>query len=470
MTYEDFDALFLSRRPVDLSGNSLLFTFTYRRRCYAVVDVTKGGEEGAVVCRPLRFSPAAGSWVDAGRVAPHEADVMMYRLLRRAQAAPGKYELEGEHYRVTDGGKPGSCRVRVCLPRTVGVSDRRSAAIRFCFFVMMAVIYQWLYVWQTDMKWVRAAFPAIPKYPLTVLFVCTSLFLSVGLYLLFRNDRSFYDAVMLIICPPNVFSVIGAAIRIPAVRLILPALFAVTFLFFALPFPLLGDRSALHPDKEDVVTALRLAAAMSILLTSVLLPLSDSLGFVPQQPYSEAESREISEAQAEFSALSERLRDGNWDKLTTDEKLEALQAVVDYEAIVTLGVQPPTVVARDILRSNVEGTYSHADDRITVDRSVLARESSERAVNTVLHEVRHAWQHAMADLYEQVKEIADKDVVRLSVMRDAHDYGYEFDHYQTSETGGFDAYYHQKVEEDSRVFADERIRDLYRYLIMPLMK
>lgn len=470
MTYEDFDALFLPGRPVDLSGGSLICTFTYRRRCYAVVDMTKDSGKGAVVCRPLRFSPAAGSWLDAGRVAPHEADVMMYRLLRRAKAAPGKYALEGEHYRVTDGDKPGSCRVRVCRPRTVGVSDKRSAAIRFCFFAMLTILYLWLYVEQTDMKWVRTVFPAVPQYPMTVLFFVTSLTASAGLYLLLRNDRSFLDAALLIVCPPNVYSVIGAVIRVPAVRFILPALFAVTFLFFALPYPLLDDRFTLHPDKEDVVTALRLAAAMSILLTSVLLPLSDVLGMTPEAPYSETEAREISEVQKEFAAVSERLRDGNWDGLTTGEKLEALQAVVDYEAVVTLGVQPPTVVARDILRGNVEGTYVHADNKITVDISVLARDSSERAVDTVLHEVRHAWQHAMADLYEELMQIADEDAARISVMRDAHDYGYEFAHYQTSESSGFYAYYHQKVEEDSRKFADERIRDFYRYLIMPQMK
>lgn len=470
MTYEDFDALLSSRQPVDLTGDSLICTFSYRRRCYAIVDVTKDGDKGSTVCRPLRFSPAAGSWVDAGHPAPHEADVTAARLLRRARTAPDKYELFGEHYRVTDGDRPGSCRVKVCRPLTVGVSDKRSAAIRFCFFAMLTILYLWLYARQTDMKWVRAVFPSVPEYPLALLFFVLSLSASVGLYLLLRKDRNYLDSALLIICPPNVFSVIGAAIRMPAVRFILPALFVVTFVFFALPYPFMNDRFTFSISTDDVVTALRLAAAMSILLTSVLLPLSGVLGMVPEPPYTETENRQISEVKAAFSAVSDRLRDGSWDSLTEEEKLETLQAVVNYEAVVTLGIQPPTVITKDIARDTVEGSYSHVNDTITVDASVLEMDSSEQAVDTVLHELRHAWQYAMADLYEQMEEVLGEDAVRISVMRDAHDYGYEFAHYKTSETSSFYAYYHQKVETDSREFADERIREFYRYLIMPQMR
>ena len=78
-----------------------------------------------------------------------------------------------------------------------------------------------------------------------------------------------------------------------------------------------------------------------------------------------------------------------------------------------------------------------------VNKLDISNADYAEVMNTMVHEMRHAYQHAVVDSPDKF------DVAQSTVDSWAAD----FDDYKTPDSDGFKAYYSQPVEADARSFA-----------------
>lgn len=146
------------------------------------------------------------------------------------------------------------------------------------------------------------------------------------------------------------------------------------------------------------------------------------------------------------------LNEDNWTKLSTQEKLDLLQLVANYECAV-LGVYHDVRVQSGITsKDTVMGTYSASKHVITININHLKNDPPLEAVKTIAHECHHAYAWCLTHMLSDT----DNQYKNLDLFADAWQYSEELTHYHD---GGdtheeFEDYYYQAVEEDAREFAE----------------
>lgn len=144
-----------------------------------------------------------------------------------------------------------------------------------------------------------------------------------------------------------------------------------------------------------------------------------------------------------------------WRSLDLDERLEILRVASEIESI-TLGI--PLVRVRAIsMEENTMGGYDHASRTVMLSLEYLAFDPSEELLNTICHEVRHAYQHYLVELYQSLKEQEQN----LALFHEISDYAYEFDNYISGSGETIEAYFEQKCEVDSSAYADRIVMNYY---------
>ena len=79
-------------------------------------------------------------------------------------------------------------------------------------------------------------------------------------------------------------------------------------------------------------------------------------------------------------------------------------------------------------------------------------DDSTEAVDTLCHEVRHAYQHDSVDAFLSL----DKEYQQLVIFDDMRAFYENLEDYQSAMRDGFEEYENQTVEADSRKYAEER--------------
>ncbi len=159
-----------------------------------------------------------------------------------------------------------------------------------------------------------------------------------------------------------------------------------------------------------------------------------------------------------------KIEEGIWLTLDESDKLAVLQSICDYESTVTLGCGVLKIGTEDVEQDNLHGYYRHCDREIIFNRSHLLASKAEDVIVTLMHELRHAWQATVADMYISVKGSLDAAYLNLSIYRQAETFHYEMTHYTDHEVN-FDLYYAQEIEKDSREWADRMLYQKYFSLI-----
>lgn len=143
------------------------------------------------------------------------------------------------------------------------------------------------------------------------------------------------------------------------------------------------------------------------------------------------------------------LQPGNWEQMTPAERLDALAQVENFVSEVTL--RPPCRVVSEAM----DGMHGyHQGGKIALNEDLLKDSSPEgmrQALETLLHEGRHAYQHWNTDVI-QVEPSGEL----VNSWKLNWDMGYE-----NGDSGLFDfqnmglkRYLTQPVEVDARVFAE----------------
>lgn len=140
------------------------------------------------------------------------------------------------------------------------------------------------------------------------------------------------------------------------------------------------------------------------------------------------------------------LAEDRWESLSLQQKLGVMQVIINVESSY-LGIPIELSASCMNLDENVLSAYASSRQTVLFDSNTLSNGSSYESLNCALHEVRHAYQHTLVDVYNEV----DPAYQNLLVFRGVGEVAEEFQNYQDS---GLE-YYTQVSEQDARLYAQE---------------
>lgn len=144
--------------------------------------------------------------------------------------------------------------------------------------------------------------------------------------------------------------------------------------------------------------------------------------------------------------------DEKWDKLSTSEKIDALQMIVETERVY-LGLTYNITVMAISTNRNIYGCYSPTTSTIRINIETLKDGSAELLLSIVLHEIQHAYQQEQIDLYNSLD---GSQYQNLRMWDNVKRYKYENEHYMNE---NFDyAYASQLIEKESEEYSHQRIQ------------
>lgn len=144
-----------------------------------------------------------------------------------------------------------------------------------------------------------------------------------------------------------------------------------------------------------------------------------------------------------------RLREEVWRTLGPEERLEVLKTVAELEGS-ALGLPFEVRVQEGELHKQVAGSYEHGKHRITIREEYLRLGTARKLLETLAHELCHAYQHCLVDLYQENRWYQD---LALFSQANVPEFCREFNNYQNGEGGNIEAYYQQQVEVEASAFA-----------------
>lgn len=158
----------------------------------------------------------------------------------------------------------------------------------------------------------------------------------------------------------------------------------------------------------------------------------------------------------------QQLKEERWVTLSNKEKLNTLQLIADTEAT-RLGLPHELNVIAGTLSENQSekelASYSDRTHVITIDIAHLETDSALENLNSVCHEARHAYQHALCKVYENLEE-NQKD---LALFQMIPAYEHNFSCYIQGKDNPI-RYYYQWIEIDARSYADKAVDEYIQYL------
>jgi len=146
----------------------------------------------------------------------------------------------------------------------------------------------------------------------------------------------------------------------------------------------------------------------------------------------------------------------DWNLLSDEEKIECFQTICNIERTYQNLPYDLKVVAT-YLDEYTRGQYDPQTHTIEINELLLHQKTGIEGMETVCHEARHAYQHALVSLLGYVPA----HLQELEALEEAAVFSSEFENYATEGT----AYYTQNCEEDAREYAKSAVNEyLYRIL------
>lgn len=147
------------------------------------------------------------------------------------------------------------------------------------------------------------------------------------------------------------------------------------------------------------------------------------------------------------------LDEDSWSSITVQEKAGVLQKIANLERS-NLGISNElNVCVANLEEEGLWGYYDDSTHEIVIDMDLLLNGSVQDALQCLLHEAFHSFEHRMVDLYEET-DMSNKN---LWIFRKANIYAEEFKYYNNGEDAYSD-YYEQQCDIDARDFAEERVK------------
>lgn len=163
----------------------------------------------------------------------------------------------------------------------------------------------------------------------------------------------------------------------------------------------------------------------------------------------------LNDKKESFSKLKPEIWD---DSLSFEEKQEIIDDVVATE-VASLGITRPVRVGYSVLDENTLGSYNSNIRQILIDIDFFKTASSKEALEVVIHEVYHAYEHDQVIALRYVPE----SYRGLALFNDTVKYADEFDDYTSGEEDYW-AYASQRVEADADEYAVKAAAEYLEYI------
>ncbi len=381
-------------------------------------------------------------------------------IYRRAAKNPKKYPLGSKHYntRIFDNGEKYTLRVKPD-GRIQSNTFGKLAAILTCVFLTACVLL-FLDIGFTNVlrpAFIRS-FPSLSENTL-------NLFLTVFLFTAFVSAYFSSKASICAYYSLGLFAPIFTASTVVERELsdsssacvfmvISVAICSLDFIFSGTFGRYLFRKSAKFVLKACV---LLLAAAF------ILCLLSSGGDNNESQPITDNEYQMFKDTVTdEYYEATDAIRYTSWNKMPNERKLDILQKIAAYESVFTLGIPIPKVITAE-LGEGILGKAVYSDNTIRISDTHLEQAGIYYILQTLLHELRHMWQHRATQLLSDIPPDVVEKYSDFYVIKDFTEYKENLLNYidhEESEKG----YYSQPVETDSRRWADEMMKENYYYI------
>lgn len=424
-------------------------------------------EDGQYVCREIHWSPWKGTYYDPGTVSDQTCRIAEM-LLQKADRRSGAYPFRGEHYTVVTQ----SDKYIVKKHKPLGLVKPIEKVVPFLFrlsvTVLLALAFAVTCIYGIGLSAAANLFYGLPRERLIVLIFLIQAGGAALLFLTRRFEWTTADLLLHAVIPYQVIMLAGLLRSSVQVRIAIIAIVGVSLLIWILPKAVQAMRAKTGSLKKMYWKAacrrcyapFVLCICVSVIAVYCLrVPL-----FALQSTKQNAQP-----AADEYYAARVDLEHTKWRTYDEQKKLDLLQVICDYECLSNLGCRPPRVVAGHPNAETLCGHYNPFANTIVISLDHLKNGSEKEVLNTLLHEARHAYQHATVQMLNRVEERLTEEDRMLPVIQRAFAFRDNFDHY---ESGGedYNQYYYQELEVDSRDWAFGRIQTDYRYCIDPTIE
>lgn len=159
-----------------------------------------------------------------------------------------------------------------------------------------------------------------------------------------------------------------------------------------------------------------------------------------------AEGDDIYEANTElFSYFEEE----TWDGLDAEERITAVQALVDFECEEVLG-SPTVTIFSESISSAVLGYYDGETESICINLDLLEEADARNCLETVCHEAFHVYQDYLIESIDWEDEIT-----QTYYFSQAREWVYNSENYVPGSLTTYDAYADQDLEASAEAFGEE---------------
>lgn len=424
-------------------------------------------EENDYICRRIKFDPWKGAYIETDPVGKEVVRIENF-LLRKADSNKDFYRFRAEHYVISD--EHGTIRFRKY--RKLNLLDEKTKCIPFLTRLLVAELFALAYgficVHTAEIAVAANVFNIASRRKLIVVTYLTQLLGALFLFLIKKTDRDWPDLYFNAVIPYNTVALIGLFRVNKEIRVTVILIFAASLLLWIFPKVIQAIRARKKSRKIKYwKIALRRCYTPFILCLCVAFIAIHFLG-IPVYTYSSNKTKNDDiQSIASFNSVIDRLQNKKWKTYSIQEKLDILQVICDYECKNNLGCDSTKVVAGHPERDTIYGSYSAQTKTVTISVDHLETDPAEEVLDTLLHEVRHAYQHATVDAFDAIEEKLSDEAKELACFKTIESYRANFEHY-ISGSGDYYSYYDQEVENDSRSWAEWRIMSEYYYYVYPL--
>ena len=156
----------------------------------------------------------------------------------------------------------------------------------------------------------------------------------------------------------------------------------------------------------------------------------------------------------------QKIEEDKWEVLSVNEKMNVLNTIVSIEKE-ELGIPYALNVTEEKLSEGLVAQYHPLSNTIKIDKDYMNDCTSDEVVDSICHEVYHAYQNCLVELYEN----SSMEYRNLVVFKSVPEYKKEFTQYKDGMDEIFD-YYMQTCECDARAYAASRVKYYQDYLLL----
>jgi len=360
---------------------------------------------------------------------------------------------EGDEYRIRR-----SARKLTFSPRGSVYSD----ALRFSVIIFLSMIYCALRFKFDTITYMYALFPDAQRKTLAIGFWIFCFVAAVCFFFLLKKSRDWWVVLYNILLPTECIVATAGIATNSIVRTVI----AVVILGVALYGVIYKIYTKTKTEKirkmmgRNLRTFLSSAVVVCFLSCAVMTRL---FGVTSAVYTSDTRAENYEQLMSDYSVARQNIHPDVWETLDVNEKINALQTICDYECIVELGCDAPQVYIARWDDEMLLGEYSHITGELYISQDRFENDEVYEVVSTLLHEVRHAWQHSVIEVFNQIEGELDERQLALNFFRDAEEFRYNFENYYNGED--FEAYATQGVERDSREWSQRRLEEKYYFCL-----